>query len=82
MWGCFQDTINYLCIALIMWAVNLIDDDRTAHILHDNVFEMHVGYRASERSWPSFDSDTIQGIEEAAIPDCHSDYRFFILILT
>lgn len=70
----------YLCIAVIVWAVDLINDDRIADINHSNVLEMHVGCRAFIGSWPSFDSYTIVGISESTTLDSDSDYRFFFLI--
>ncbi|KAI9178000.1 hypothetical protein LWI28_021561 [Acer negundo] len=44
-----------------LMGINLINENRNAHIIHYNVFKMHIGYRAFLRSCPGFDPDSIRG---------------------
>ena len=55
----------YLCVALVMRAVSLIDYNRIADINHNNVLKMNIRCNAFQRSRPSFQPYSIHCINKS-----------------
>ena len=72
----------YLYVALVPWAVILVDEHRVADVIHLNILEMHVGGGGDFRVGPRLDPDAVLRADEGAIPDEDTFHGFLILVLS
>ena len=74
------DIYNNLIWALIVWAVVLINEDRIANIVHDNILEMYTRSSPRRGSRPCFDSNTIFCIAKSGTNNSDSWNRLFVFV--
>lgn len=72
--------LKYLCQAVIIRAVFLVNKNRVANIVHDNILKINIWSYATGGSWPCFNPNTIFSVCEGAIPHCNSDNWLFIMV--
>lgn len=72
----------YLATAVCKGAVHLVNDDRVTDIGHLNVPEGYIGDdRAYGGVFPSFDTHTICGPGDVAVPDHEPPHILFVCVL-
>lgn len=72
---------EYLLLAIVIWTVVLIDEDRSGHVLHRDVLEAHVGGDAARGVWPRLDADPVHCVGEGAVPHGHTNHGLLVMVL-
>lgn len=70
--------VIYLEVAIVPWAILLVNQHRIANILHYYVLEMNVRSSTGVGIWPSLDSDSVLGVYESATGDEYALDRLFV----